>query len=91
MSKTLCALPWIHLATRPNGDVRVCCTANASGAGDVDEKVIGLVKKNGISLNLRNKYKTRKKVSDTIIFISHILSGEAFRTGSACVNLLFTK
>lgn len=54
MSKTLCALPWIHLATRPNGDVRLCCTANASGAGDVDEKVIGLVKKNGISLNLRN-------------------------------------
>lgn len=54
MSNTLCALPWIHLATRPNGDVRLCCTANASGAGDVDEKVIGLVKKNGVSLNLRN-------------------------------------
>jgi MoaA/NifB/PqqE/SkfB family radical SAM enzyme len=54
MSNTICALPWIHLATRPNGDVRLCCTANASGAGDVDEKVIGLVKKNGISLNLRN-------------------------------------
>jgi hypothetical protein len=32
--------------------VRLCCTANASGAGDVDEKVIGLVKKNGISFLL---------------------------------------
>ena len=38
MSKTFCPLPWIHLATRPNGDVRVCCTANASGAGITDEK-----------------------------------------------------
>jgi hypothetical protein len=38
LSKTFCPLPWIHLATRPNGDVRVCCTANASGAGSEDEK-----------------------------------------------------
>ena len=38
MSKTFCPLPWIHLATRPNGDVRVCCTANASGAGLEDDK-----------------------------------------------------
>ena len=43
-SKTFCPLPWIHLATRPNGDVRVCCTANASGAGIVDIKDAGLVK-----------------------------------------------
>jgi len=43
-SKTFCPLPWIHLATRPNGDVRVCCTANASGAGIVDVKDAGLVK-----------------------------------------------
>ena len=52
-SKTFCALPWIHLATRPNGDVRVCCTANASGA-DVDDKTAGLVKKDGIAMNMRN-------------------------------------
>jgi MoaA/NifB/PqqE/SkfB family radical SAM enzyme len=39
---TFCALPWIHMATRPNGDMRVCCSANASGAG-VDHTV-GLVK-----------------------------------------------
>lgn len=41
-SPTFCILPWIHLATRPNGDMRLCCTSNASGAG-VDHKV-GLVK-----------------------------------------------
>jgi MoaA/NifB/PqqE/SkfB family radical SAM enzyme len=51
---TFCPLPWIHLATRPNGDVRLCCTSNASGAGDVDEKTIGLVKKGDINLNLRD-------------------------------------
>lgn len=42
-SKTFCPLPWIHLATRPNGDVRLCCTSNASGAGATDNKTIGLV------------------------------------------------
>lgn len=51
---TFCPLPWIHLATRPNGDVRLCCTSNASGAGEVDEKTIGLVKKGEINLNLRD-------------------------------------
>jgi MoaA/NifB/PqqE/SkfB family radical SAM enzyme len=52
-SSTFCVLPWIHLATRPNGDVRVCCTANASGAGTTDEKEVGLVTKDGIRMNLR--------------------------------------
>lgn len=50
---TFCFLPWIHLATRPNGDVRVCCTANASGAGKDDMKEIGLIKQDGITMNLR--------------------------------------
>lgn len=54
MSKTFCPLPWIHLATRPNGDVRVCCTANASGAGIEDDKTAGLVKQDGVAMNLRN-------------------------------------
>lgn len=50
-SPTFCALPWIHLATRPNGDVRLCCVTNASGAGTGDHKV-GLVKKeNGVPAN----------------------------------------
>jgi pyruvate-formate lyase-activating enzyme len=41
-SSTYCVLPWIHFATRPNGDMRLCCNANSSGAGGDHE--IGLVK-----------------------------------------------
>jgi hypothetical protein len=41
-SKTFCILPWIHFATRPNGDMRLCCSANASGAGH--DHTVGLVK-----------------------------------------------
>jgi len=41
-SSTYCVLPWIHFATRPNGDMRLCCSANASGAGKDHE--VGLVK-----------------------------------------------
>lgn len=43
-SPTFCALPWIHIATRPNGDARLCCVTNASGAHTGDHTV-GLVKK----------------------------------------------
>ncbi len=43
-SHTFCALPWIHIATRPNGDSRLCCVTNASGASTGDHTV-GLVKK----------------------------------------------
>ena len=53
LSKTFCPLPWIHIATRPNGDVRLCCTSNASGAGLIDAKEIGLVTKDGVRMNLR--------------------------------------
>lgn len=53
MNSTFCPLPWIHLATRPNGDVRLCCTANASGAGVDDVKDAGLVKQNGQVMNLQ--------------------------------------
>lgn len=42
-SSSFCVLPWIHLATRPNGDMRICCVANASGAKSGDYTV-GLVK-----------------------------------------------
>lgn len=52
-SKTWCPLPWIHLATRPNGDVRLCCTSNASGAGVVDSKSIGLVNNGNSNFNLK--------------------------------------
>jgi MoaA/NifB/PqqE/SkfB family radical SAM enzyme len=41
-SPTFCVLPWIHFATRPNGDMRLCCSSNASGANE--DHTIGLVK-----------------------------------------------
>lgn len=40
-SKTFCVLPWIHLSTRPSGEMRVCCTANASSVGKTNDKVHG--------------------------------------------------
>ena len=43
-SPSFCVLPWIHIATRPNGDMRICCVANASGA-DSGDYTVGLVKK----------------------------------------------
>lgn len=43
-SPTFCALPWIHVATRPNGDARLCCVTNASGA-QTGDYAVGLVKK----------------------------------------------
>ena len=47
-SNTFCILPWIHLSTRPGGTVRVCCTANASGVGPVNDRIfdgqVGLLK-----------------------------------------------
>ena len=40
-SKTFCALPWMHLSTRPDGAMRVCCTANASSVAKTDHKEHG--------------------------------------------------
>ena len=40
-SKTFCILPWVHLSTRPDGSMRVCCTANASSVGPTNDKVHG--------------------------------------------------
>ena len=49
-SPTFCILPWIHFATRPNGDMRLCCSSNASGANE--DHTIGLVKnENGVPAN----------------------------------------
>lgn len=49
-SQTFCVLPWIHFATRPNGDMRLCCSANASGAGK--DHTVGLVKnESGVAAN----------------------------------------
>ena len=40
-SDTFCALPWMHLSTRPDGNMRVCCTANASSVGPTNDKEHG--------------------------------------------------
>ena len=40
-SDTFCLLPWVHLSTRPNGHMRVCCTANASSVGATNDKKHG--------------------------------------------------
>jgi hypothetical protein len=41
ISKTFCILPWVHLSTRPDGSMRVCCTANASSVGSTNDRVHG--------------------------------------------------
>jgi len=41
VSETFCILPWIHLSTRPDGSMRVCCTANASSVGPTNDKEHG--------------------------------------------------
>ncbi len=58
-SKTFCALPWMHLSTRPDGNMRVCCTANASSVGATNDKEFGgqvglLRNEDGIPANLNN-------------------------------------
>ena len=54
-STSFCVIPWLHLATRPNGDARICCVANASGA-ETGEYEVGLVKKeNGNASNFGNE------------------------------------
>ena len=41
-SETFCALPWMHLSSRPDGKMRTCCTSNASSVQDPDSnKKIG--------------------------------------------------
>lgn len=40
-SNTFCILPWVHLSTRPDGSMRVCCTANASSVGSTNDKQHG--------------------------------------------------
>ena len=41
VSETFCILPWVHLSTRPDGSMRVCCTANASSVGATNDKEHG--------------------------------------------------
>lgn len=57
-SNTFCALPWMHLSSRPDGSMRTCCTSNASSVQDPDsnKKVgggqVGVVKReDGVPAN----------------------------------------
>lgn len=57
ISPTFCILPWVHLSTRPNGHLRLCCTANASSVGATQDKKYGgevgiLKNENGRPANL---------------------------------------
>lgn len=59
VSDTFCLLPWVHLSTRPDGSMRVCCTANASSVGPTNDKVhggmVGVLKhESGTPSNLNN-------------------------------------
>jgi MoaA/NifB/PqqE/SkfB family radical SAM enzyme len=60
-SETFCALPWLHLSSRPDGKMRTCCTSNASSVQDPDSsnKVgggeVGVVKNDdGIPANFNH-------------------------------------
>ncbi len=41
ISKTFCILPWIHVSTKTNGEMRLCCTTSASSAGKSNDKKFG--------------------------------------------------
>ena len=82
-SNTFCPLPWIHLATRPNGDVRLCCTANASGAGMIDEKSVGLVKDDEQPFNFaKDSLDTVVEEQRTALMKKHGLSGKIVLGGN---------
>lgn len=58
ISPTFCALPWLHLSSRPDGKMRTCCTSNASSVQDPDSSIksgggeVGVVKNdNGVPAN----------------------------------------
>jgi MoaA/NifB/PqqE/SkfB family radical SAM enzyme len=60
-SDTFCALPWLHLSSRPDGKMRTCCTSNASSVQDPDSSIkigggeVGIVKNDdGIPANFNH-------------------------------------
>lgn len=60
ISKTFCILPWIHISTRPSGEMRLCCNANSGGVGKefneyIKTKGIGLIRNSdGTASDLNN-------------------------------------
>jgi len=51
--RTFCILPWIHLSSRPNGDMRLCCTANASSSYEGNRETGILKHDDGSKANFR--------------------------------------
>lgn len=37
-SKSFCVMPWVHLATEPNGDVKICCLSNTTVKNNQKQK-----------------------------------------------------
>ena len=85
-SKTFCILPWIHFATRPNGDMRLCCSANASGAGN--DHTVGLVKnEKGIPANFGKETPMSAWNNDYMKSVRKImLSGNIPNSCKKCFN-----
>ena len=59
ISPTFCILPWIHLSTRPNGHMRLCCTSNASSAAAFNDQKykgeVGILKReDGLPANFNH-------------------------------------
>ena len=61
ISSTFCALPWLHLSSRPDGKMRTCCTSNASSVQDPDSNIkvgggeVGVVKNDdGVPANFNH-------------------------------------
>lgn len=84
-SPSFCVLPWIHLATRPNGDMRICCVANASGA-DNGDYTVGLVKmEDGKPANFEHNLPTEAFNNDYMKSVRKLmLKGEVPASCSKC-------
>lgn len=61
ISPTFCALPWLHLSSRPDGKMRTCCTSNASSVQDPNSTIksgggeVGVIKDaDGKSVNFNS-------------------------------------
>jgi organic radical activating enzyme len=86
-SPTFCVLPWIHMATRPNGDMRICCVGNASGA-DTGDYEVGLVKnENGKPANFGKDLPSKAFNNDYMKSVRKLmLNGEIPKSCTKCFS-----
>lgn len=71
MSKTFCILPWIHLATHPNGGASLCCRSNHTNAVSWAKD-----KKNNL-MTLENSHVDEIVNSETFVRVrTQMLNGE---------------